>query len=170
MLKFYDDKNIKKINEFMKNPQNKLFLLIYMNGCGPCEETRPEWLKLYIPNKTIDKKYKNRNDIVLADVEQKNISQLDFVNFEIEGFPTIKYITNKGTTHENYEDSNISLKDRNITSFIDWIKSKTHSKKNNKTKSSHGGRSKRRANNKNKTKKNITRRRYFTKIKYKNIL
>jgi hypothetical protein len=36
----------------------------------------------------------------------------------------MKYITNKGHTIENYEDSSIKNKDRSADSFINWVESK----------------------------------------------
>ena len=147
-----NEKKIANINNFMQKPTNKLFLLIYMEGCNPCKETRPEWNKIYTEFHEIN------DDTAIADIEQSHISKLKFIKFELNGFPTMKFITNKGNTHQNFEDSNIRIKNRDITSFIDWIKSKTHSKKN-KTKTHRGGKSKRHKNKKNKTKKNTSRRR-----------
>ena len=37
---------IDKLDKYMANKDNKIFMLIYMEGCGPCNETRPEWSKL----------------------------------------------------------------------------------------------------------------------------
>jgi len=30
----------------MVNDGKNVFVLIYMEGCGPCNQTRPEWTKL----------------------------------------------------------------------------------------------------------------------------
>ena len=55
----------------------------------------------------------------------------------------MRFITNSGKTVENYEDSNISNKNRTIDSFVEWIKSKCvkHkiSYKNKKTRKQRGG-------------------------------
>jgi hypothetical protein len=40
----------------------------------------------------------------------------------------MRFLENKGNIVENYEDSNISTKDRTIDSFIEWIKLKTGEK------------------------------------------
>jgi hypothetical protein len=48
---------------------------------------------------------------------------------EPSSFPTMRYISNNGKTIENYEDSDIETKDRTIDSFVDWVNSKTNSKK-----------------------------------------
>ena len=136
---FHNVNNISQINEFMKNPVNKLFLLIYMEGCGPCNATRPNWEMLYKHFK--NKKFHKYNNIAIADIEQTHLSNLNFITFEIAGFPTMKMITNNGKTHTNYEDENtIAVKDRSTKSFIQWILNKkgknTKKRKNRKNKNS----------------------------------
>ena len=49
----------------------------------------------------------------------------------------MRYISNRGETTENYEDSNIKNKDRTVDSFVEWIKSKETPE--NKTKEQKGG-------------------------------
>jgi hypothetical protein len=44
-----------------------------MEGCGPCNATRPEWNRLY---KYLHNKYYNRNDIAIADVEHNHLSKI----------------------------------------------------------------------------------------------
>ena len=51
--KNYNEKNkdgkpmIDALNDLIeKNNNNKVFILYYMEGCGPCNETRPEWEKI----------------------------------------------------------------------------------------------------------------------------
>ena len=38
-------KEIERIDEYIKDGKH-VFILIFMNGCGPCEATRPEWDKI----------------------------------------------------------------------------------------------------------------------------
>ena len=47
-----DDKTLEKLKKHHEDGIN-VFVLIYMNGCGPCEKTKPEWLELK------DKKWDN---------------------------------------------------------------------------------------------------------------
>jgi len=136
---FHNVNNNSQINEFMKNPVNKLFLLIYMEGCGPCNATRPNWDLLY--NHFKNKKFHKHNNIAIADIEQTHLSKLNFITFEVAGFPTMKMITNNGKTHTNYEDDTIiTVKDRSTKSFIQWILNKkgknTKKRKNRKNKNS----------------------------------
>ena len=62
-MKFIHINNERDISQ-LKNSiysNNDIFMLIYMEGCGPCNQVRPEWKKLenvlhkYIKNP----KYKN---------------------------------------------------------------------------------------------------------------
>jgi hypothetical protein len=93
-----------------------------MDGCGPCNETLPEWKKI---RNILKKEYKENNNIVVADVEQKKIDKLKNIPMQPRGFPTMIYISNYGKNVEEYENSKIERKDRKIDSFIDWIKSHT---------------------------------------------
>ena len=111
--------NIKEINKYVEDGKN-VFILIFMDGCGPCNATRPEWDKI---KKVLEKKYKNDDSIVIVDVNKNYSNYLKYIG-DIDGFPTIKYISNKGKVIENYEDASISKKDRSVKSFIEWIESK----------------------------------------------
>ena len=44
------------------NKDNKIFLLIFMEGCGPCNETRPEWSKL---ENVLSQDFLDRDDIYI---------------------------------------------------------------------------------------------------------
>ena len=120
-----DKNNTDYINELIQREKD-IFLLIYMEGCGPCNKVRPEWKK--IENIFNNKKNKNPN-IVIADVETANMNKIYLTNMP-DSFPTIKYISNGGKREENYE------KERDVSSLIEWINSKSkprsrmkHSKK-----------------------------------------
>ena len=107
----------------MKNPKGKTFILIFMQSCGPCKATRPEWEKL---ENVLDHDFMDKNHIAIADVDMELTKHLDSVQ-EAPGFPTMRFISNNGENQivENYEDSNIASKDRSVDSFIEWIKEKT---------------------------------------------
>ena len=56
---------IKMLNDYIKNGKH-IFLLSYMEGCGPCNATRPEWKKI---QNVLEEKYKHKyNDIVVVDI------------------------------------------------------------------------------------------------------
>lgn len=110
----------KKINPSLKldnliraNNRNKIFVLIHMEGCGPCMETLPEWKKL----EHVLKGFAGKNDIVIVDIERQSLNHVKNIKNQPNSFPTIRYITNKGKFIENYEDSNVKNKDRSIDFF-----------------------------------------------------
>ena len=130
------DKNKNGISSLERYLQkDHVFLLIYMEGCGPCNAARPEWGKI----KNVFKKYDNNENIVIIDIDKDVVDKINYLQ-KPSSFPNMKYITNKGKITENYEDSNISNKDRTIDSFIEWIDSKSkNDKKNNKNNFQKGG-------------------------------
>jgi len=97
-----------------------IFVLIYMEGCGPCNATRPEWAKM---TQTLQKQYAKNNDVAIVDVNKDLLPLIKGIG-NVDGFPTMKYITNNGKTVESYEDSSVNMKDRSADSFINWIESK----------------------------------------------
>ncbi len=97
------------------NSGKSVFVLFYLEGCGPCNATRPEWKK-------IENVLPKSNNIVIADVDQSFIKSIRHLK-PISGFPTIRFI--KGRFSEDYEKSSIKVKDITIDSFVKWIKSKT---------------------------------------------
>jgi len=129
-----------ELNRLLRE-KTPVFALIYMEGCGPCNATRPEWSKLtHLPALA------RRSDIVIADIDKDYIDDIPHLKENIHGFPTLRYFTEGGKTMEEYEDSSISKKDRTVDSFVEWIESKAPPKK---------GGSKRR---KSRRKRNATRR------------
>jgi hypothetical protein len=91
--------SVNELNNAIKNG-NHVFLLIYMEGCGPCNATRPEWEKV---KNVLKEKYKNK-----------------YIHLPLNpaGFPTMVYISQKGKNIQNYEDLK---KDRKVDSFVEWI-------------------------------------------------
>jgi thiol-disulfide isomerase/thioredoxin len=113
---------IKKVNNHLNNKDNKLFILFFMEGCGPCNETRPEWSKL---QNVLSDDFLNKPDIAIVSIDKNLFGKLKHIKRQPNGFPTMRYITHSGNVEENYEDSNISTKDRTIDSFVEWIKVKS---------------------------------------------
>jgi thiol-disulfide isomerase/thioredoxin len=94
-----------------------------MEGCGPCMTTRPEWKKI---KSVLDKNFSDRNDIIIVDIDTDVLDDVKYIKSKPNSFPTIRFITNKGDTVENYEDSGVSDDNkRTIDSFVEWIKLKT---------------------------------------------
>ncbi len=129
-LQINNENDALELNNSIK-ANKQVFLLIYMEGCGPCNETLPEWKKIenVLNEKTNQPKY---NNIVVAEMEQANLDKLTFIKDSIKGFPSMKYISNKGSLQEDFEDSNIKNKKREIDAFIEWIDSKIKEAKGQK--------------------------------------
>jgi len=130
------------LNKFITNGKN-VFMLIYMEGCGPCIATRPEWKKL---ENTFKKEISNNNEIVVVDIDRVLLGKVKKIKTQPNGFPTIRFISNKGAISEDFEDSKLSeeYKKRTIDSFVKWIHLKTNERqttknKHNKTKKQYGG-------------------------------
>jgi thiol-disulfide isomerase/thioredoxin len=114
-----DVKKLETLDNFIKN-NSHVFILVYMEGCGPCNATRPEWEKL---ESVLKEQYDKKDDLVVVDLNKDLLSEI--INKKIggiDGFPTMKYL--KDGKIETYEDSSISKKDRSTDSFINWIESK----------------------------------------------
>ena len=113
---------IDALNNHLSNKNAKIFILYFMEGCSPCNATRPEWAKL---KNVLSNDFLNKSNIAIASVDHTLCGKLNNIGSEPSGFPTMRFITNAGQEIENYEDSGISNKDRTIDSFVEWIKNKT---------------------------------------------
>jgi hypothetical protein len=121
ILHINSEKDVGKINKLIKQGKD-VFALIYMDGCGPCNATRPEWAKL---GSALRDQYKHNDKLVVVDIN-KNVASKVFNLGTVDGFPTMKYISNFGKLKEPYENSAIQNKDRSVNSFINWIESKVN--------------------------------------------
>lgn len=118
----YNNGLIEQLNKFSRNKDGHIFMLIYMEGCGPCDLTRPEWAKM---ENILSKSMLKRKNIAVISIDKDLFGKLKYIKNEPISFPTIRYITNAGKTQENFADAEISSKDRTIDSFVEWIKLKT---------------------------------------------
>lgn len=94
-----------------------VFLFVFMNTCGPCIQTKPQWDNT---QDLLEKKYGNRDDYIVARMNYKFFDELGNAGSEPSGFPTLRYVKNENA--EEYEDSGFG--DRNTDSFIQWITEK----------------------------------------------
>ena len=118
-LHINSEKEVDQIDKHIKKGNN-VFILVYMEGCGPCNATRPEWAKL---ESALKDQYAKNDKLVIIDVDKDYLSSINNIG-PIDGFPTIKYAGNYGKTIENYENSPIKTKNRSVDSFINWIENK----------------------------------------------
>lgn len=137
-------KLIKKLNHHLGKKNSATFILFYMEGCGPCNATRPEWHKL----KNVVPDHPDMSIVSIDHTLSKKVKDVE----EPSSFPTIRFM--KGGKSETYEDSPVpDTKDRSIDSFVEWIKSKislsnykkqTNDKNEQNIRKQNGGRTQRR--------------------------
>jgi thiol-disulfide isomerase/thioredoxin len=123
MIIYPDSKTDSVTSEYIDkliSDKKHVFILIYMEGCGPCNATRPEWAKL---ENLLNPSYSDRDDVAVINIERQMVPKLKSSLGNIDGFPSLKYITDKGKTITEYEDSLIKTKDRSSDSFLNWIES-----------------------------------------------
>ena len=106
-----DKKQISQLNQHIEHGK-PAFLLIYMEGCGPCNATRPEWNKL----ENVITDFKKNENVIIADINQTLLDYLPSIKENPVGFPTILFI--QGKEIEHYE------KERSIDEFAKWIREK----------------------------------------------
>jgi hypothetical protein len=119
ILSVPDTNRSNEVDNLIKNKKH-VFILVYMEGCGPCNATRPEWAKM---SSALKHQYAKNNDVAIIDMNKDLLPSVKHIG-SVNGFPTMKYITNNGNKMEGYEDSAIKNKDRSSDSFINWVETK----------------------------------------------
>jgi hypothetical protein len=142
------------INKFLKSGKDA-FVLIYMDGCGPCMSTHPEWKKLA-------SKFENQDDIGVFDIEMSKLGEIDHegLKHNIAGYPTMRHV--HGDTASEYEKCENISHDRTHESFVDWINKMSSKKKS----SMRGGSRAKMSKRGRKTRKRATGKRKWS-LKYK---
>ena len=72
ILHINSEKEVGKVDEFIKKGSD-VFILIYMEGCGPCNATRPEWAKI---ESALKDQYSKNNKLVVIDINKDNLSKI----------------------------------------------------------------------------------------------
>jgi hypothetical protein len=104
--------NASLFNKYVEEGK-QIFVLFYMEGCGPCNITKPEWKEIETMMKT-----ESNDNVVIVDVDHEVLQEIQYLESNPVGFPTMRYITNKGKTSEDYSG------ERKTSAFVSWIKSK----------------------------------------------
>jgi hypothetical protein len=133
----------------------QIFVIFYMEGCGPCNATRPEWKKI----ENVMANLKNDN-VVIVDLDQEVLEEIENLQSKPVGYPTIRYISNKGKISEDYNG------ERNIDAFVSWIKSKFINSKITKDNKFYGKKNRKTRNSKKFRKSRKSRKSRKNKIKY----
>ena len=125
------DVSASAMNKYLKSGKDA-FVLIYMDGCGPCSATHPKW-------KELASTFKNQDDIGVFDIEMSKLNAITHEGLKknIAGYPTMRHI--HGSSTSDYEDCKDISHDRTHESFLEWIEKETKHKKTHKTTSQNGG-------------------------------
>lgn len=116
-LHINSEKDSGKIDKIIKR-DNDVFILIYMEGCGPCNATRPEWAKI---EGALQHQYGKNDNLYVVDINKDYMSNIKKIG-DVDGFPSLKYFGKHGD--ESYETSAVKKKDRSVNSFVEWIEGK----------------------------------------------
>jgi hypothetical protein len=100
------------LNKYIADENNHVFVLIHMEKCGPCMETRPEWDKL-ASSKLSANKLNGESNVVIADVNSALLNDpkntIRYVG-QVSAFPTMKHIHGgKATDYSGTDRSHASL-------------------------------------------------------------
>ena len=76
---------VNQLDDLLGVKTNKAFVFIFMEGCGPCNATRPEWNKL---RNVLSQDFLDRNDIVIASVDHTLADNLKNLKTKPSSFPT----------------------------------------------------------------------------------
>lgn len=82
-----EDDKITKMPSLLKNMNDSkkpVFVLLFLDGCGPCNEARNEWKKL-------PENFNDQENIIIASVNSDYMDELP-LKTKPNSFPTIKYI------------------------------------------------------------------------------
>jgi len=116
---------IDEINNLINNDK-KVFLFTYMDGCGPCNLTIPQWDNISKSDKLNDH-LKHGDNVVTVRINKDLFPLLDNMGSEPGGFPSLRHVTKDRV--EEFEDWESPIKERSTDSFVEWIQDKISKKK-----------------------------------------
>jgi hypothetical protein len=61
---------VKELDHHLGRKNNKCFILIFMEGCGPCNATRPEWKKI---ESALKDQYAKNDKLIVVDVNDYKV-------------------------------------------------------------------------------------------------
>lgn len=114
--------DVSKVKEALQSGKH-IFALIYMEGCGPCNATRPVWKQL-VSALNQNAQYKNSDDVVVLEVNKDLLGELPELG-GADAFPTLRYYSANGNDKEEFEESDVKKKTRSLGAFQEWVDIKT---------------------------------------------
>jgi thiol-disulfide isomerase/thioredoxin len=119
-----NSESINQLNKLVKDKEDAhIFLLIFMEGCGPCDQAKIEWAK--IENIAGSKSYKNVRVLKINKDTLSEVTSLPTLDSQVEGYPTILYINARETEEPIVEKY---LNPRTVDEFNNWINEKAPQK------------------------------------------
>ena len=132
ILKYEPEKNVKKL----KGP---CVIVIHAEWCGHCKDFMPVYKNEIVPSNNFDEELKDL--LTLSSVEDKEYLNAKDLFGEIDGYPTIRYITfdesgkplkdNNGAIMK-IDAANIPRKAKDITEWINTVVKRDVNKKKHK--------------------------------------
>lgn len=101
-----------KINKYIDDGKH-LFVLVYMNGCGPCNATKPHWIGMQMHPKLSEVLSKGNGNVEIAYVERENQDVFKDKLNSIDGYPSIQYVHRGKKVNYNGE--------RTEDGFLSWM-------------------------------------------------
>jgi thiol-disulfide isomerase/thioredoxin len=91
------------------------FLFMYMDGCGPCDETQLAWVDIPLH---IKKENLSNKNVMVAQINRKLFNSMHNIGVSPLGFPSLRFINKNGKIIEEYDSG------RKPEDFAHWIQSK----------------------------------------------
>jgi hypothetical protein len=114
-----EGEDLNTLNKHISDGKNA-FILVYSDDCGYCVEVLPKWKKI---EQVLSTQYKNIDSIIVACVNIKLLSHIPYFG-DFKGVPSMKYVYDYGKKTETYEESDVQDKNRETSSFVNWIEIK----------------------------------------------
>lgn len=114
-----EGEDLNTLNKHISEGKNA-FILVYSDSCGYCVEVLPKWKKI---EQILSTQYKNTDSVIVASVNVELSKHIPYFG-KFQGVPSMKYIYDNGKKTETYEDSAVEDKNRETSSFVNWIEIK----------------------------------------------
>ena len=90
---------VNNLNKEIKNGK-QIFIFIFMDGCGPCNTTKPLWDNV---RPKLEQQYKNDDSTIVVRLNKDLFTKFHNIGEEPAGFPTLRRIADSGNIIEEYE-------------------------------------------------------------------
>jgi hypothetical protein len=116
MLNVTDEATSKQLEDVHARKNHHIITLYYRDGCPPCDKMKPEWKRAC---EMFKQKYNCKDNdaserTMIASVDDNGIKYLKNVFHNIEGTPTMMYISDGNMSEFNGEE-------RNAKNFLKWF-------------------------------------------------